>query len=399
MKTLAKRALCLSPSKTAAIDAMAKRLLAQGKDIANLSAGEPINPTPQSAKEAAHLSIDQNQTKYTPAAGLAELRAAISHTLKIRHKLIYDNDHIIISSGAKQAIYNTLTALIDIGDEVLIPSPYWVTYPELVKLLGGIPVIVPCSQDNNFKISIEALNTCLTSRTKAIILNSPCNPTGSVYTRRELEPIASWLEEHDIYCLSDEIYESIIYDGCSHTSIASISPGAKERTIIINGVSKAYAMTGWRIGYSASSGLLAGVIGAIQSQITLHPSNISQFAALGAIKSQAVVCEGMIEDLTNKKLLVTEYLSHIPQITFNLPQGAFYFFINITKCLAAQGANTHNIITSEDLCQFLLSEYQVALVPGSAFGAEDYIRISFTAADDVLQKGLERLSKGLISLF
>ncbi|MBF0432890.1 MAG: pyridoxal phosphate-dependent aminotransferase [Fibrobacteria bacterium] len=392
MKPFANRVNKLSVSQTVAIDTKAKALLAAGKDIISLGAGEPSESTPDFICDAAYRATKEGKTKYAAAAGIPELKEEICKKFKKDNVLRYHLDNITISSGAKHCIFNSLLALINPGDEVIIPSPYWVTYPELVTFLGGVPIIIPGDVNTQFKISAKQLASVITPRTKLFILNSPCNPTGTVYSHDELSELSDVIVKNDIYCLSDEIYEKILYDNHKHHCIASLNDDIKKRSIVVNGVSKSYAMTGWRIGYTACEISLAKVIGKIQSQSTLHPATPSQYAALAALKSGNDFIGTMTEGLKRNRQTVIQYLEEIPSISFTEPAGAFYFFIDVSKFLKA---NNTGISNSTDLCTYLLDDFLLATVPGSAFGHEGFIRISFTAPPAKLAEGLQRLKQAL----
>ncbi|MFC1585622.1 pyridoxal phosphate-dependent aminotransferase [Fibrobacterota bacterium] len=393
MKPPSARILSLSSSKTVAIDAKVKDLISQGQDVVNLGAGEPEESTPEFIREAAIASINKGLTKYTPASGIQELKEAICKKFSDHNKLSFTPDQIVVSSGAKHSIFHTLLALVNPGDEVIIPSPYWVTYPELVMLLGAVPVMVPTEFDDGFKLNPKILNRAITSRTKLIILNSPCNPTGAVYSTEEIKTLADIIVQRDLYCLSDEIYEHILYDGQRHVSIASVHEDMGSRTVVINGVSKTFAMTGWRIGYSAAPRVLAGIIGSIQGHGSLHPANPSQYAAIAALDSDYLFVRDMTVSLSKKRQMVISRLEEMGNVKFLVPSGAFYFFLDISPFL--RGKKRPEITTSEDLCIFLLDKHLLAAVPGTAFGRENFIRISFTAPLERIALGMDRLGEGL----
>jgi aspartate aminotransferase len=392
MKPFADRIRSLSPSKTVAIDSKAKQLIAAGQDVLNLSAGEPSEKTPDAICQAAAISFQKGLTKYTPPSGIPELRSAICSKFEKENRLSYKPEQIVVSSGAKHSIFNALMALVNPGDEVIIPAPYWVTYPELVKLMGGKPVIITADLDRGFKITPDSLLRAVTPKTKLVIINSPCNPTGVVYSAGELEALSQVIIENDLYCLSDEIYEHVLFDEASHTSPASLNESMYSRTVVVNGVSKTYAMTGWRIGYSACNPSLANTISDLQSQATLHPANPSQYAALAALTSDNSFIKGMLENLERKRQIVLQDLKNMQGVKYWKPQGAFYFFLDISSFLSS---NSRQINTSEKLCSWLVDEHHVALVPGTAFGMEEYIRLSFTAPEEDLKRGMQRLSQAL----
>jgi aspartate aminotransferase len=406
---LSKRIANLSPSKTVLLDSKVKQYIQEGMDIVNLGVGEPSEPTEDVIKQAGIQTILQNQTRYSSPTGLQPLKEAICQKLTRQNgfsgKLKYAAEQIVVSAGAKQAVFNALMATIDPGDEVLIPAPYWVTYPELVKLLGGIPVVVPTTKDREYKVSPELLEKYVTPKSKLLILNTPSNPTGMVYTRQELEEIGDWIVQQDLYCLSDEIYEYITYEGAKHTSPAAVSEDMYERTILVNGMSKAYSMTGWRLGYSAAPLTLSKAMGALQSQTTHHPSNISQYAGLEALKHEpSTVIAPMLQALHSKRKMTLDALNvmqnELGGIEYLTTQGAFYVWIEVHDFLMSC-KNRHpssSIENEEQLAEYLLDIHRVALVPGSAFGQPGALRLSFTPSLDTLQKGLERIHNGLSEL-
>lgn len=397
MKPLAERTGRISTSQTVAIDAKYKALKAQGKDVLSLGAGEPDLDTPAHAKQAAIDSITQGLTKYSMVTGIPALKEAVSRKFARENGLAYPPSDIIISSGAKHAVFNALLALIQEGDEVLIPSPCWVTYPELVRFLGGTPVMLAAPMEAGFKAPATQLEKAITPRTKLVVLNSPGNPTGAVYSGSELEAIAAVIVRHDLYCLADEIYEHIVYDGARHVSIASLGEGIFARTITINGMSKAFAMTGWRIGYTGAPAPLAAAIGAIQSHGTHHPANASQYAAAAALADDKGFPALLRGHLAACRALTLERLAAIPGLKVLPPQGAFYAFFNVEAYLGKSHAGK-TIKTSLELCEYLLDAQLLATVPGSAFGAEGFIRISFANDLETLGRALDRLAAGLANL-
>ena len=397
MKPLASRTGRISTSQTVAIDAKYKRLKAEGKDVLSLGAGEPDLDTPGHAKEAAIDSIRKGLTKYSNVTGLPDLKAAVSRKLARDNGLAYPPSDIIISGGAKHCVFNTLLALVEEGDEVLIPTPCWVTYPELVRFLGGTPVTIPTDVENGFKVTAAQLEKVLTPKSKLLILNSPGNPTGAVYSEAELRGLAAVVVKADLYCLSDEIYEYIVYGAHKHVSIAALGPEIFARTITINGLSKAYAMTGWRIGYTAAPAALAAAIGAIQSHGTHHPANASQYAALAALEAGLAFPDGMRKHLDDCRNLALERLARIPGIKVLAPEGAFYVFFNLEAYLG-KSFGGRKLATSMDVCGYLLESQLLATVPGSSFGLEGYMRISFANSLEILGAALDRLEKGFLAL-
>ncbi|HKP97855.1 MAG TPA: pyridoxal phosphate-dependent aminotransferase [Fibrobacteria bacterium] len=397
MKSLAARTGRISTSQTVAIDAKYKRLKAEGKDVLSLGAGEPDLDTPDHAKLAAIESIRAGRTKYSQVTGLPELKEAVSRKFARDNGLAYPPPDIVISGGAKHCVFNALLALVEEGDEVLIPTPCWVTYPELVRFLGGTPVPLPTDMASGFKLAARDLEKAVTPRSKLLILNSPGNPTGAVYAEAELRALAAVAVKHDLYCLSDEIYEYIVYDGHRHVSIASLGPDIFARTVTINGMSKAYAMTGWRIGYTGAPPALSAAIGAIQSHGTHHPANASQYAALAALQADGTFPETMRAHLAECRALALRRLAGIPGLQVFPPQGAFYAFFN----LEAYFGKTHRgkaMATSMDICEYFLEAQLLATVPGSSFGQEGFMRISFANGLETLDAALDRLEKGFKAL-
>jgi aspartate aminotransferase len=397
MKPLAGRASRISPSQTVAIDAKYKRLKAEGKDVLSLGAGEPDLDTPEAAKRAAIESIRQGRTKYSLVTGLPELKEAVAAKFARENGLVYPAADIVISSGAKHAVFNALLALVEEGDEVLIPSPCWVTYPELVRFLGGKPVSIPTSMATGFRASAAQIEAAVTARTKLLILNSPGNPTGALYPESELRGIAEAVVRHDLYCLSDEIYEHIVYGSARHVSIASLGPEIFARTLTVNGMSKAYAMTGWRIGYTGAPPALAAAIGAIQSHGTHHPANASQYAAASALRDDGAFPGILRAHLDECRTLALRRLAGIPALKIFPPEGAFYVFFDVSAYLGKAHAGKA-LRTSLELCEYLLEAQLLATVPGSAFGLEGFVRISFACDLALLGRALDRLEAGLQAL-
>lgn len=397
MKPLASRTGRISPSQTVAIDAKYKRLKAEGKDVLSLGAGEPDLDTPQLAKDAAILSIQNGYTKYSIVTGLPALREAISVKFSRDNHVAYPPGDIIVSSGAKHCVFNALLALVEEGDEVLIPTPCWTTYPELVRLLGGTAVLLPTALTNGFKLTAAELAAAVTDRSKLIILNSPGNPTGAVYSHSELQALAQVIVEKDLYVLSDEIYEFLVYSESKHVSIASLGPEIFSRSITINGMSKAFAMTGWRIGYLGAPPALAAAISAIQSHGTHHPANASQFAALASLKDGMGFVEVLRSHLTECRAVALDRLRSIPGLQVLEPQGAFYVFFGIQNYFG-KSSGSKSLNTSLEICQYFLDEQLLATVPGSAFGMEGYMRISFAQNLEVLAAALDRLECGFKAL-
>ncbi len=370
----------------------ARELKAKGIDVISLSLGEPDFFTPDPIKAAAKKAIDENFSFYTPVAGYLELRQAISNKFKRDNNLDFTADQIVVSTGAKQSIANVMLCIVNPGEEVLVPAPYWVTYLEQVKLAGGIPVVIPTTVENNFKVTPEQIKKAITSKTKAIIFSSPCNPTGTVYTKEELKAIADAILPHkDIYVLSDEIYEHINFSG-KHESIAQF-PEIKERTIVINGASKGFAMTGWRVGYIGATKAIATACDKIQGQFTSGTCSIGQKAMHAAADLQVSSIQPMRDAFRKRRDVVYNLMKEIPGLKVNYPDGAFYFFPEISSFFGKGGINN-----STDLCMYLLEKAHVALVPGDAFGNDNHIRMSYAAAEDKLIEAMKRITKALAEL-
>ncbi len=387
---LSKKALGIRPSPTMAIDSKAKELKSQGIDVIGFGAGEPDFDTPLHIREAAIKAIKEGHTRYTPAAGTPELREAICDKLRVENGLEYNPSQIIVSNGAKHALSNAFTALLNPGDEVMIPVPYWVSYPEMVRLNDGLPIPVETSEDNNFKITPANLEKACNSKCKILVLNSPSNPTGQICSEEDLAKIADFCFKRDIYIISDEIYEKLIYGSCSHTSVAAISERAKELTVVVNGVSKSYAMTGWRIGYTASSPEIAGVMANIQSHTTSNPNSIAQKAALAALQGSQDCVEEMRIAFDERRKYMYDQIEKIPVLGTLEPQGTFYLFVSIAN-IVGRSYNGQNIGGSDDFARLLLESQKVALVPGSGFGAPNHVRLSFATSMDNIIEGLNRI--------
>jgi len=390
---LSERALQIKPSETLNILEIANKMNDDGNDIIIFGAGEPDFNTSKSVKEAAIKAINDNFTKYTPGAGIEELRKAVCDKLKRDNGLSYDYEQIVISNGSKQALLNAFIAILNPKDEVIIPSPYWVSYPEIVKLAGGNPVIVKTEKENCFKVTKKLLENNLSDKTKAIILNSPCNPSGMVYSPSELQVIADFADEHDIFIISDEIYEKFTYSGkLNHTSIASLGKTTYDRTIVINGLSKSYAMTGWRVGYTASSKEIAEVMSNIQSHSTSNINSIAQKAAVEALSGNQETVLEMVNEFKRRRDYVAQRVSDIPFLSSLLPKGAFYLFVDISKMCGAEvlGIKINN---ASDVAKILLDRYKVAVVPCDSFGFENYIRLSYAISMEHIVKGIDRIEK------
>ena len=395
-RALSTRTENIAASLTVAIDTLAKQMIAEGKDVVSLGAGEPDFPTPTPIQDAACDAIRAGKTHYTAPVGILDVRKAVCKKLLDENGLKYAPEQIIMTSGAKHAVFNALAALVNPGDEVIIPAPYWVTYPELVKWLGGTPVFVQAGIENDFKITAEQLRAVCTEKTKAILLNNPCNPTGSVYSREELASLSKVIVEKDIYCISDEVYEYFTYSG-SFVSAAAFD-GMAERTIIVNGFSKSYCMTGWRIGYDAAPASIAKIIGKIQGQATHHPSNVAQYAALGALQMGKASTAGMCAAFKRRRDFMVERMSAILGEKVNAPAGAFYLFAPVQKFYGKKTPDGKTVDGSVKLCEFLLQSQGLAIVPGAAFGDDTCVRFSYAASDETLAKACERFERGVKSL-
>jgi aspartate aminotransferase len=374
------RAAQLSPSLTLSIDSKAKAMKAEGIDVCGFGAGEPDFDTPEHIKQAAIAALEAGFTKYTPSAGLPELRQAIAEKLEADNQLSYRASQVVVSSGAKHSCYNAILATCQPGDEVLIPSPYWVSYPDMVRLAGAEPVIVQTSERNGWKMRASDFENAMTPRTKMVILNTPGNPSGSVYTREELEGIVEVAAEEDIYILSDEIYEKLVYDDAKHVSIASISKEAYDLTITVNGFSKAYAMTGWRLGYLAAPEAVARAVDNIQSHSTSNPCSFAQKGAVAALKGDQQALADMRDEFSMRRDYMFDRITKIPNITAVKPQGAFYILVNISQLG----------LSSQNFADRLLSKANVAVVPGAAFGDDRTVRLSYATSIDIIKKGLDR---------
>lgn len=388
---LAGRMSRLAPSATMAVDSLAKQMAREGVDVVNFGAGEPDFDTPEAVKAACQKALAEGKTKYLPAAGLPELREAVCRKFARDNDLHYQPEQVVITVGAKHALFNLFQVLLDPGDEVIIPAPYWVSYVDQTRFAGGEAVIVDGPESQGFKITADQLRKAVTPRTRAVVLNSPSNPTGAVYTAEELAELAKVIVEHDLVAISDEIYEPFIYDGGKHFSIAQASRSAFERTVLVHGVSKSHAMTGWRIGFVAGPPeIIKGMI-SVQSQSTSNATSIAQWAALEALTGDYAPVERMVEEFSKRRRYVVDRLRELPGMECSLPQGAFYVFPNVSAAFGRRfGGQT--IENSMDFSQRLLQEAHVALVPGSAFGLEGHVRISYAASMESLEKGLDRLS-------
>ncbi len=396
--SLSRRVRSISPSATLAITAMAKRMQADGIDIISFAGGEPEFDTPDHVKEASIRALREGFTKYTPPAGIDELRDAVVAKLKRDNGLEYTRDEVIASSGSKQALYNLAMVLFDKKDEVIIPAPYWVSYPEQVRLSDATPVFVPTREDEGFHLKHRDLARDLTPRTKAVILNSPCNPTGAVMEVDELKAIAELAVEKDFYLISDEAYESLTYDGVKHVSVASLGDEVKARTFVVGSTSKTHAMTGWRLGYAAGPKEIVGAMIDLQSQSTSAPTSISQKAAVAALLGPQEAAEAMRREFEVRRRYVVERLHGMPGVRCVPPEGTFYAFPNVSAFYGKKFARGHKISSSTDLTAYLIQEARVTVVPGAEFGSDKHIRLSYCLSMEQTREGLERMASALEQL-
>ena len=390
---ISKKAMSITPSPTLAIDTKFKEMKANGVDVVGFGAGEPDFNTPQHICDAAIKAIAEGKTRYTPAAGTIALRQSICNKLKRENGLDYTVQNIVVSNGAKHSLANAFLAICNPGDEVIIPAPFWVSYTEMVKLADGVPVLLPTKEENDFKATAAEYENLITDKTRAIILNSPSNPTGMIYTVEELQAIAEVAVKHNIYVVSDEIYEHLIYEG-KHTSIASFNEKIKDLTIIVNGVSKTYAMTGWRIGYTASNAAVAKAMSSVQSHAASNPNSIAQEAAIAALDGGLECVEEMKKSFVERRNYMVERINTIDGVSCLMPNGAFYIMMNISgilgKTLYGQKSET-----ADDFANLFLDKAKVAVVPGTGFAAPEYVRWSYATSMDNCREGLDRLEKFL----
>ncbi|WP_040208478.1 pyridoxal phosphate-dependent aminotransferase [Neobacillus jeddahensis] len=383
---LANRVMALTPSSTLAITAKAKELKEQGEDVIGLGAGEPDFNTPQHIIDAALTSMNEGHTKYTPSAGLPALKKAIINKFEVDQQLTYKPNEIIVGNGAKHVLYTLFQVLLNDGDEVIIPTPYWVSYPEQVKLAGGVPVYIEGNEQNNFKITPDQLKNSITDKTKAVIINSPSNPTGVLYTAQELLELGKICVAENIFIVSDEIYEKLVYFGAQHVSIAQLTPDLKEQTIVINGVSKSHSMTGWRIGYAAGNKQVIEAMTNLASHSTSNPTTTAQYAAIAAYNGTQEPVEEMRQAFEKRLEIIYDQLVSIPGFTCVKPQGAFYLFPNVKQASEMIGFNQ-----VDDFVTALLVEAKVAVIPGSGFGAPENIRLSYATSLEQLEKAVNRI--------
>ncbi len=388
---LSKKAQEVKPSSTLAITAKAKELRAQGMDVVGFGAGEPDFNTPNHINEAAVQAIHSGFTKYTPASGMSELKEAVCKKFESFNHIHYEANQIVISNGAKHSLTNIFSAILNPLDEVLIPSPYWLSYPEIVKLADGVPVFIRCEKSKDYKITAKQLADAVTEKTKAFILNNPGNPTGALYTKEELEEIAKVAIEKEFYIIADEIYEHLVYTNQPFVSIASLGKEIYERTITCSGVSKSYSMTGWRIGYTGSSKEIARLMGNIQSHQTSNPNSIAQKAAIEALTGEQKSIEQMRQEFDRRRNYMYQKILGIPYISTIIPQGAFYVFVDVSELLSMKYKN-ETIKTAAQLAKILIEDYQVAVVPCEDFGFDDHIRLSYAISMEQIEKGLDRIA-------
>ena len=387
----------IAPSMTLQIDARAKEMKAAGVDVIGFGAGEPDFPTPQFICDAAREALDLGLTRYTPTAGTKELRKAICEKLRKENDMTYTYGDILVSNGAKQCIFNIFQAILDPGDEVLIPTPCWVSYPEMVRMAGGVPVFIPSDESTDFIPTSKDIASRVTRRTKAIVITSPSNPNGSVWSREQLQFVADLAVSHPFYVVSDEIYEKLLYDGRQHLSIAQLGEDIKAQTFMVNGMSKAYAMTGWRIGYVAGPRQVINAMTSYQSQSTSGPNSIAQYAALKALQGDQSCVTEMVAEFQRRRDAMVERINSIPHISCRKPAGAFYIMLNIKELLGRR-YNGRLLETSQDFAELLLAEKEVAVVPGIAFEAEGYCRLSYAISLENCIKGVDRIGEFVESL-
>lgn len=395
--TVSHRCQNIAPSMTLSIDARAKEMKAAGLNVIGFGAGEPDFPTPQHICDAAKEAIDLGMTRYTPAAGTKELRKAICEKLRRDNDMTYTYGDILVSNGAKHSLFNIFQAILDPGDEVLIPTPCWVSYPELVRMAGGVPVFIPATEETNFIPTNKDIASRVTRRTKAIVITSPSNPNGSVWEQEQLQFVADLAVSHPFFVVSDEIYEKLIYDGRKHLSIAQLGEQIKSQTFLVNGVSKAYAMTGWRIGYVAGPRNVISAMSSFQSQATSNPNSIAQYAAMKALQGDQNCVDAMVAQFEKRRDAMVEKINAIPGLSCRKPQGAFYIMMNIKQMLGKH-YDGRMIESSLDFAELLLAEKQVALVPGVAFEAEGYCRLSYAVSMENILEGLSRIGEFVAEL-
>ncbi|MGE5653546.1 MAG: pyridoxal phosphate-dependent aminotransferase [Bacillota bacterium] len=389
---LSKRAQMISPSPTLALDARAKAMAAQGINVVSFGVGEPDFNTPENIGNAAIDAIHKGFTRYTAAGGIDDLKKAVCERLKANFGQEYQPNQIVVSNGAKHSLFNAFEVLVDDGDEVILPTPCWVSYTELIKLAGGTPIFVHAKEENDFKMTAAEFKAAITPKTKVLLLNSPSNPTGGVYSKQELEAIAQVCVEHQIYVIADEIYAQLLYDGLTYTSIANLGDEIKKLTIVVNGVSKSYAMTGWRIGYTACEPAIAKAMGDMQSHVTSNPNSIAQKAAVEALRGPQESIEAMRVQFEKRRNTMWEMINKIPGFSARKPQGAFYVFANVSG-LFGKTIRGIKINGSKDLAEVILNEKQVVVVPGVAFERDEFLRFSYATSMEKIVEGLNRIEE------
>ena len=390
--TLSKKAQAVKPSSTLAITAKANELKAKGLDVVGFGAGEPDFNTPDNICDAAINAIHAGFTKYTPAAGTVELKQAICKKFETFNKLHYEPNQIVVSNGGKHSLTNIFSAILNPGDEVIIPAPFWLSYPEIVRLADGVPVIVRCGKEQGYKMTAEQLAAACTENTKAVVLNTPNNPTGMIYTREELEALAKVIVEKDIYCVADEMYENLIYEGYEAVSIASLNEEIYKRTITCSGVAKSYAMTGWRIGYTGSSAEIAKLMGSVQSHQTSNPNSIAQKATVEALLGPQDTVQEMNKEFDKRRIYMYERVSKMDLVDALKPLGAFYVFIDVSKLLE-KSYKGEKIADVSKLAKILIEDYMTAVIPCADFGFDDHIRLSYAISMEQIKKGLDRIEQ------
>jgi aspartate aminotransferase len=392
-----RRAQQIKPSATLAITAQAKQMQSQGIDVIGFGAGEPDFPTPAHAVEAAVEAVRGGDTRYTPVGGTAELRTAICRSIERDYGFSYTPAEVTVSCGAKHSLFNLFLALVDEGDEVIIPSPYWLSYPEQVQFAGATPVFVETREEDGFRLRAETLEAALSARTKAIIVNSPSNPTGGMYRADDLRDVAELVRGRDIFVISDDIYHRLTYDGAAFANILHVAPELRPQTVLINGVSKTYAMTGWRIGYAAGPRELIRVMEDIQSQSTSNPTSFAQKGAVSALLGPQDALQEMVQAFAERRRLLVDALNAIPGVHCLLPEGAFYAFPNVSR-LYGKKTPTGELRDSLSLTAYLLEEAKVAVIPGGPFGSEDHIRLSYATSSELLREGVRRIAEAVARL-
>ena len=394
MKAISKIAAAVSPSATLAVNALAKKMRAEGKDVVGFGTGEPDFETPDRISYAGIRAICDGQTKYTPAAGIVPLRKAVCKRLKEDYDLDYDETQVVVASGAKHSVYLALAVLVDPGDEVILPAPYWVSYYEMIRLVGGVPVVVTAGEDQNFKITAEQLEAAITEKTKAVMINNPSNPTGAIYTKEELQALADICVRHDFFIIADEIYDKLIYDGASFTSIPTLGEDVKAHTILINGVSKTYSMTGWRVGYAVAEKPVASAMSSYASHSTGAPATMAQYAAQEALEGPQDEVEAMRKVFEERRNYLVSRMNALDGVSCLTPNGAFYVMMNLEQ-LFGKTIDGEVIATADDFARLFLEKSMVAVVSCTAFGAPSFVRWSYATSMENIQKGMDRLEQFL----